>query len=364
MSSSSDIDDLARLASQTGFDRSVYKTFRTTRHELPPAPAAKSEIAARSDTAPGLLSIAENPRTRRPESDAAEVIAQPLQLKNLAQFSRGARWAGLEVALGSLAQNAGSNSVEPRRSRPSSLFVGGVASGTGTTTVVASLARLWSQRGEQVTILDTSADPLLPLYFGGRTTTLPVSNFVFSGDPGRGAIHAFRGTGDLQDIADTASARCFDSLVEQSDRFLIDAGAGAVRDSSKATPGVSIHIITVVPDTRCLAALARLENRVSTSDAGSAAPLLLLLNQFDASDSMHLEIRSRLASRFPGRLVPLEIRRDRQVAAALGAGTTVVDYAPASTAAQDLMRLSQWLANGNLHNSVDELSHFAGAFGN
>jgi cellulose biosynthesis protein BcsQ len=358
------MDDLARLALQTGFDRSVYKTFRTARHKLPSVAVTDPEIASTCDETPEPPSFSEQRRAIHRESDASEFLAQALPLNNLARFSRGERWAGLELAFGSLVQNIQLNSVEQRRAQTPSLSVSGVVSGVGTTTVVASLARLWSRSGEQVLILDASADPLLPLFFGARTTTLPVSSFVFAGDPSCGAIHTLhRHTGDLHRTTDTAIAHYFDSLKEQGDRFLVDAGAGTVDHASNATAGDSIHIFTLVPDTRGLAALARDESRFSTPDAGGVPTPLLLLNQFDATDSMHLEIRARLVSRFPGRLVPVEIRRDRQVPAALGAGTTVIDYAPASNATQDFMRLSQWLANGTVHDPAGELSHVAGASG-
>jgi cellulose biosynthesis protein BcsQ len=82
---------------------------------------------------------------------------------------------------------------------------------------------------------------------------------------------------------------------------------------------------------------------------------LLLLNQFDQSDPLHTEIRARLANRYPHRLIPIPIRRDRQVPAALAEGMTIIDYAPESSAAEDLIHLDQWFQSRQRQDSSEEL---------
>ncbi len=93
-----------------------------------------------------------------------------------------------------------------------------------------------------------------------------------------------------------------------------------------------MRIITITPETRCLSRLADFEEEFDDSrPAAELARPLLLLNQFDPSDSLHVEIRSRLERRFAERMIPIAIRNNRAMSAALAEGTTIFDYAPDST---------------------------------
>jgi MinD-like ATPase involved in chromosome partitioning or flagellar assembly len=186
---------------------------------------------------------------------------------------------------------------------------------------------------------------------------MPTSTFVFSGDPLRGAIHTCRRADeDLRESADATVGRCFDSLARGSDQIMVDAGLNRFCRLSHERVGSSVQLQVLVPDTRCLAALKRAEEMVNTVRSEETSSPLLILNQFDASDPLHTEVRSRLLNRFPGRLVPVQIRRDRSIPAALAEGMTVIDYAPESNAAEDFVRLDQWLRANHLEAPFSELS--------
>ena len=69
----------------------------------------------------------------------------------------------------------------------------------------------------------------------------------------------------------------------------------------------------------------------------------ILLNQFDARQSLHREVRQLLSQQFEDRLIPVAIDFDPDVSAALAHGTTIIDYAPTSPVTEDLYKLNQWL---------------------
>jgi cellulose biosynthesis protein BcsQ len=68
-----------------------------------------------------------------------------------------------------------------------------------------------------------------------------------------------------------------------------------------------------------------------------------ILNQFDSSLPLHLDIREILREQLGDRLLPLALRRAPAVSEALAEGMTVMDYAPNSTIAEDFANLAGWV---------------------
>ncbi len=68
-----------------------------------------------------------------------------------------------------------------------------------------------------------------------------------------------------------------------------------------------------------------------------------LLNQFDASSPLHLDVRAMLQQQLGDRLLPFVLRRSSAVSEALAEGMTVIDYAPGSAVAEDYWDLAGWL---------------------
>ena len=68
-----------------------------------------------------------------------------------------------------------------------------------------------------------------------------------------------------------------------------------------------------------------------------------MLNQFDPSLPLHLDIREVLREQLGDRLLPFVLRRAPAVSEALAEGMTVMDYAPNSTVAEDFGSLAGWV---------------------
>ena len=68
-----------------------------------------------------------------------------------------------------------------------------------------------------------------------------------------------------------------------------------------------------------------------------------MLNQFDPSLPLHLDVREVLREQLGERLLPFSLRRAPAVSEALAEGMTVVDYAPNSTVAEDFGALAGWV---------------------
>jgi len=68
-----------------------------------------------------------------------------------------------------------------------------------------------------------------------------------------------------------------------------------------------------------------------------------ILNQFDSSLPLHLDIREILREQLGDRLLTIALRRAPAVSEALAEGMTVMDYAPNSTVAEDFANLAGWV---------------------
>jgi hypothetical protein len=126
--------------------------------------------------------------------------------------------------------------------------------------------------------------------------------------------------------------------VRGASRVLLDAGT-----PYRGLPGALMSLrptllAPMLPDMSSLVCLASLE-----SMAGSGAEIYYLLNQFDPSLPLHLDVRAMLQQQLGSRLLPLVLHRSPAVSEALAEGMTVIDYAPGLEIAEDYRQLAAWL---------------------
>jgi cellulose biosynthesis protein BcsQ len=275
------------------------------------------------------------------------VLSQATVLASQSEAARFRQpWAALDFIF-DLPHSAGLPAASPIGSRmpvPANSFLA-VAGGVGVSTISASLARLASFTGQRVLLLDTHSPTLLPMYFGSQPPGTALSTFVWSNRLGDTAVN--RGAVYIGSQSERGPENSVwghvESLAADCDRIFVDAAEerdwDSIRDFSRETG----RVLVLVPDIRCLLRLRHLEATCFHSGSGFSLPPYLLLNQFDAENQLHLQIRERLQLQMKGRLIPVSIRRDPAFQDALAAGQTIVDYAPRSDAANDLRALEDWL---------------------
>jgi cellulose synthase operon protein YhjQ len=229
------------------------------------------------------------------------------------------------------------------------LAVFSLAGGVGKTSLVATLGRALSSAGEKVLLTDTTSHGLLPFYFGAselkpgmvRTFAPPVG----SADA---PIHLL--SFDL--IGKGGDLEAQEWLAEE----LTKNGQGMQRvlvDLSPSVPWVlrriarmnSIVIVPMAPDMSSVISLNIVERFFAdVMDAnGKQVHPRYLLNGFDASQPLHLDVREVLRQQLGDRLLPFVIRRSPAISEALAEGMTVMDYAPETAVAGDVLNLASWL---------------------
>jgi cellulose synthase operon protein YhjQ len=243
------------------------------------------------------------------------------------------------------------------------LAVFSLAGGVGKTSLVATLGRGLSSLGEKVLLADTTSHGLLPFYFGAselksgvvRTFSPPSGStdapiHLVSYDVDRSAGDAARQDALVDEIAQGAGG---------VHRVLLDLNASSgwmIRRLGRMNPTVLVPVAADMNSVISLQTVERYFEGVVDNEGRPIQPYYVL-NQFDASLPLHLDVREVLRQQLGERLLPFAVHRSPAMSEALAEGMTVIDYAPNSPAAEDIMSLVTWIrttsvAASAVHRSV------------
>jgi cellulose biosynthesis protein BcsQ len=132
---------------------------------------------------------------------------------------------------------------------------------------------------------------------------------------------------------------------QHNHRLLLDLSSAScwlVRRLADLHPTVLIPMAPDMNSTLSLLAVERLFRNITDSDGRPLLPFYLL-NQFDATLALHLDVHEVLRRQLGDRLLRTVIRRSPVVSEALAQGMTVLDYAPDAPVAQDYLEVAAWL---------------------
>jgi cellulose synthase operon protein YhjQ len=259
-----------------------------------------------------------------------------------------ARWFALKGVFEQPGQEQETAPVRQKETRTPVLAVFSLAGGVGKTSLVATVGRSLSSMGEKVLLADTTSHGLLPYYFGASELR-------------QGAVRTFSppsGSTDAPiylvsyDVDQRADEEAQEQLAEEilgaslgTHRILLDLTVGSswiVSRLSRMNPTI---LVPVAPDMNSVISLQTVEKFFGGINDGDGRPLrpYYVLNQFDASLPLHLDVREVMRRQLGERLLPFVIRRAPAVSEALAEGMTVVDYAPDASVAEDYLNLATWL---------------------
>ncbi|MFP5226918.1 MAG: cellulose synthase operon protein YhjQ/BcsQ [Acidobacteriota bacterium] len=253
------------------------------------------------------------------------------------------RWFALRGVFG-----RGSEELQPMRSEgqvPVLSFFS-LAGGVGKTSLVAAVGRALAARGERVLLTDTCSFGVLPFYFGAREIKPGVVR-TFSGGTTDPPIRVLTLQAERYDADPDLLRREMSRGAQDVSRVVIDVATGSapmLRQAARLSPAM---IVPVVPDMASVVTLPVLENFFRNQEGLSGKPLQAwyVLNQFDPSSPLQLDVREVLRQQLGERLLPFAVHRSPAMSEALAEGMTVIDYAPSSPAAEDIMSLVTWIRN-------------------
>ncbi len=322
---------------------------------LSPQPInSRDEYSDQGFAGTGMGSQAERETPEWLTSPGQPETSGPSSVADTLQHSRervAARWFALKGVFEPGEETAAEPVAAPRQkeTRTPVLAVFSLAGGVGKTSLVATLGRALSWLGEKVLLTDTTSHGLLPFYFGASELRPGVIR-TFSPPSGStdAPIHLVSYDVD-QRGAERASQ---DALAEEigrasagSHRVLLDlnsSSAWLIRRLSRMSPTVLVPVAPDMNSVISLQAVERFFHGLSDQDGRAIQPFYVL-NQFDASLPLHLDVREVLRRQLGDRLLPSVIRRSPVVSEALAEGMTVVDYAPDAAVAEDYVNIANWL---------------------
>jgi cellulose synthase operon protein YhjQ len=237
----------------------------------------------------------------------------------------------------------------PVASRAPAMAVFSLAGGVGKTSIVATLGRALSARGERVLLVDTAAFGLLPFFFGA-TDQRPGQLRTFTPPGASSDVPIQMVTIDAEGLSSEPSSQ--ESLSGEIAKFARGAGRVIV-DLATASGATTRRImrmspmilVPVVPDMNSVVSVSSIDAFFEQNNGASGKPFLpyYVLNQFDASLPLHLDVREVLREQLGERLLSFALRRAPAMSEALAEGMTVMDYAPGSTLAEDFVSLAAWV---------------------
>ena len=237
----------------------------------------------------------------------------------------------------------------PGETRAPLLLVFSLAGGVGKTSLVATLGRALSSRGEKVLLTDTTTHGLLPFYFGARELRPGVVR-SFSAPSGSEDAPLYLVSYDVAGSLPDEPRQ--DALVEEllrdaqaSNRVVMDLSAGAgwlIRRFASMHPTVLVPVAPDMNSVISLGAVERFFQGMVDADGRALLPFYVL-NQFDATLPLHLDVREVLRRQLGNRLLSFVIRRSQVVSEALAEGMTVMDYAPEAAVSRDYLDVAAWL---------------------
>jgi cellulose synthase operon protein YhjQ len=239
----------------------------------------------------------------------------------------------------------------PVASRAPVLAVFSLAGGVGKTSLVATLGRALSARGEKVLLVDTAAYGLLPFYFGARDQR-PGQLRTFSPPGAAGDAPIQMVTVDPETMGpETAPQETLTGEIAKYShgvsRVIVDLATASGATTRRVLRMSPIVLVPVVPDMSSVVSVGAIEAffQHNSAAAGTKVTPYYVLNQFDPSLPLHLDVREVLREQLGDRLLPFAIRRAPAMSEALAEGMTVMDYAPNSTVAEDFGSLAGWVKN-------------------
>ena len=311
---------------------------------LSPARIPQPSSPAREETSrPAWLT------PERTESAPPPVSAPPPE--NSLQASRdrlASRWFALQ---GVIEGNAPPAQPAPASlpDRPPVLAVFSLAGGVGKTSLVATLGRALSARGERVLLVDTAAYGLLPFFFGARDQRPGILR-TFSPPPSSGdaSIQIIALDPDMTSAESGSQEGLSAEIAKHArgiGRVIVDlstASGSTARRIMLMSPQI---LVPLVPDMSSVVSVASIDAFFQHNNESSSPTFLpyYLLNRFDSSLPLHLDVREILREQLGQRLLPFAMRHSPSLSEALAEGMTVMDYAPNSGVTDDYSSLAAWV---------------------
>lgn len=259
------------------------------------------------------------------------------------------RWFALKGVFAGGAASPAEIAPAPAPAYAPVLAVFSLAGGVGKTSLVATLGRALSSRGERVLLVDTAAYGLLPFFFGARDQRPGVlRTFTPPGPSADAPIQMLTVDPDTLGPENAPQEPLSHEITRNGhsvSRVLIDLATASGATTRRVLRLAPTVLVPLMPDMSSVVSVGAIDSFFQHNAPAAGQPKMpyYVLNQFDPSLPLHLDVREVLREQLGDRLLPFVLRRTPAVSEALAEGMTVMDYAPSSTVADDFGTLAGWV---------------------
>jgi cellulose biosynthesis protein BcsQ len=224
-----------------------------------------------------------------------------------------------------------------------------LAGGVGKTSLVAAVGRGLAGHGERVLLTDACTFGMLPFYFGALEVKPGVLR-TFTGGTRDPAIRVLTLEAERYEADSDLLRREMTQGAQDVSRVLIDIGSGSVGMLRQAIRLSPTMLVPMVADLTSVVTLETLESFFRDQEGVKSKPVQpwYVLNQFDPASALQMDVREALREQLGERLLPFVVRSSAAMSEALAEGMTVLDYAPNSPAAEDIVALVTWVRNATV----------------
>lgn len=258
------------------------------------------------------------------------------------------RWYALRGVLEGVSAPPEAAPVAPPARAPV-VAVFSLAGGVGKTSLAATLGRALSSRGERVLLVDTAPYGLMPFFFGAHDQRPGVlRTFSPPGTSGDAPIQMVTIDPDTLGPETAAQEVLSSEIMKYSrgvSRVVVDLATASGATTRRVLRMSPLVLVPMLPDMNSVVSVSSIDSFFQHNVNPNAKQLMpfYILNQFDSSQPLHLDIREILREQLGDRLLTIALRRTPAVSEALAEGMTVMDYAPNSTVAEDFANLAGWV---------------------
>jgi cellulose biosynthesis protein BcsQ len=129
-----------------------------------------------------------------------------------------------------------------------------------------------------------------------------------------------------------------------AERIFVDLPTASGATLRRVMPLAPTILVPMIPDVASVVSVDSIDAFCARYSPRSQRVLpYYVLNQFDDSLALHLDVREMLSQRLGSRLLPFVLNRAPLVSEALAEGMTVIDYAPHSAVAEEFGNLAGWV---------------------
>jgi cellulose synthase operon protein YhjQ len=296
--------------------------------------------------------IPSRPAWLTPEKPEAPGSAHARPAEDTLQGTRdrlASRWYALRGVIDGISTQPDTAPAAPPTRTPV-VAVFSLAGGVGKTSLAATLGRALSGRGERVLLVDTAPYGLMPFFFGAHDQRPGVlRTFSPPGTSGDAPIQLV--TIDPESLGPETSAQdvLSSEITKYSrsgvSRVIVDLATASGATTRRVLRMSPLVLVPMLPDMNSLVSVSSIDSFFQHNVNANSKQVMpfYILNQFDSSLPLHLDIREILREQLGDRLLTLALHRTPAVSEALAEGMTVMDYAPNSTVAEDFADLAGWV---------------------